>query len=296
MIFYYRLIRLFSINKILAVLLFIMIINTSINTGTIGYYNKIIDFKLTKILSNKVISLIITTVSGDKRYEDKNLVKIFRELQILHLLVLSGSNIVILVQFISGLLKKNTFTSFIVYILAIYLYFCYVGYLHPVARAFIFMTLYEFIYCFGLKESRIILGILFIFIIITGYFLFNESKSFLLSGIFAYTIFLYNIFFSSLSLKHPYVSKFIIFPFFMTFASIPVHLFFFDSLNITRILISNIFISPIYEFIAFFMYLIYLLSLFQYDFSFLILQLSYFVSFFLNYLVFINNLLPIYNI
>jgi len=293
---YFRILGIRPIKLLLAIVISIMIVNIYLNHNTYGYYNKIATIKLPNFLSYNITNLIITTVSGDKRYEDSFLSDLYKDLQITHLLVLSGSNLVIVIQLISIFFKKNSFSSYIIFLLTLILYFCYTNYLHPIARALIFMILYEFISCFGIKNSSLLTTSMLLFFSINFYFLLGESLSFLLSATFAILIVLYNKIFQNFTSLHPILSKFVIFPVYMSLSSIPVNLYFFNSVNFLRIFISNLFITPFYDLFCFVMYIIYILIFIPFDLSTIIHPLYVLIFLFLRYLVYINELLSIYNV
>jgi predicted membrane metal-binding protein len=213
-------------------------------------------------LSENLTNLIITTVTGDKNYESAYLKNLYKELQILHLLVLSGSNLVIFSQFFSFLYKRDSLSYFINQLLANIVYFCYIGFLHPVARALIFMQLFTFLDSFGMK-SMTLYKILTLSVCSVLFYIFSDfSVSFLLSFIFSTIVVFYNTISSKLIRSKNYIFKVFIFGVYMTAATIPINLFFFKNINILQNLVSNLFLTPFYDFFVLIMYVIYFLSFF----------------------------------
>ena len=246
----------------IALVVIILLVSLAFSNYNSGFYNKIFYLKNHELLSETLTNLIITTVTGDKNYESAYLKNLYKELQILHLLVLSGSNLVIFSQFFSFLYKRDSLSYFINQLLANIVYFCYIGFLHPVARALIFMQLFTFLDSFGMK-SMTLYKILTLSVCSVLFYIFSDfSVSFLLSFIFSTIVVFYNTISSKLIRSKNYIFKVFIFGVYMTAATIPINLFFFKNINILQNLVSNLFLTPFYDFFVLIMYVIYFLSFF----------------------------------
>lgn len=224
-----------------------------------GYYNKIFESRNVKLLSNEYISLIILITTGDTRYETEFLKSLFKELNIIHLLVLSGSNLVIFIQFFSIFESRNSKSFFVIKSIVVLSYLRYTNFLHPLARAFIFMLLYDFIKINGFKAEfkAYFLTLLSISILIAWYL--NFSYSFLISMIFAISILAYNELTLRLSL-HSHPASFFIFHIYMSIFSSFVTIIFFNDSNFLRTLLSNILIVSLFDFFVLIFYSYYFLS------------------------------------
>lgn len=197
-------------------------------------------------------------VSGDKRFETSLLIKLFKENQILHLLVLSGGNIAILIHFMEYSKTRNSLSYIFFKILLVCEYFVFTAYQHPVARALLFMILDEFVYILGFKICKVFqIKFLLILSVIT-FFCLNFSLSFALSAYFAMTILIYNIL-----IEEFLVSRFfkrLFFPIYMTAVTAPIALLIFKDFNPITSLRSNFLLLPIFEIIIFLSYFIYFLT------------------------------------
>lgn len=179
----------------------------------------------------------------------------------MHLVALSGSNIVIYLWFVKVFRSKCSFSYMFLLISLLLLYFIFTRQLHPLARAIIFMTLIEFYYQIGLEKGYI--KFWFILAVTTLYLLFwsNFSMSMILSLIFSISIYLYE------HLKSAYFNFFgrilnhLSFSIYMFIVSIPVYIFIFKSDPSPILLLSNLLIAPVFEISLYAYYVLYLLFL-----------------------------------
>lgn len=254
------LLRRYLLNGLIAVMLVTLIIGAVGKNINLEYYNKIFKLKNTKNLSEVSISLIILSVSGDQNFNNYELSRLYKNLQIVHLLVLSGSNISVLRHFISLFQYKSKTSSFIILFLAMTLYYCYISYLHPVARALIFLLLYEYFSNQGVKANSTFLFLIGTLLCIPPFVFFNFSQSFLLSYLFFLLIFVFNTLSKNICIKNPFISKYLLFPVYMSTASLPISYFFFGKVDFFTSLISNTLVVPFYDFLVYLFYLFYFLG------------------------------------
>ena len=229
-------------------------------------YNKIIYERLNKNLSVTTSQLIITTVTGDQNYLQNSTKKIFKDLGILHLVALSGSNIVIYLWFIRIFRSKGSNSYMFLLTVLLLLYFIFTRQLHPLARAITFMTLVELYYQSGVEKHqvrfRIILAIIVMYLLLWS----SYSMSMVLSLIFSISIYFYDY----LKLNFfPFFDKLLnhlSFSIYMFFISIPVYIFVFKTDPTPILLFSNLVISPLFEITLYMYYVLYILFL-SFDFT-----------------------------
>ena len=82
----------YSLVSILAILITILNFEKIEISGKI--YNQGKFLELRQFLDNKSTSLILQTVTGDKRYRNEELISLYKNLQIIHILIISGGGIV----------------------------------------------------------------------------------------------------------------------------------------------------------------------------------------------------------
>ena len=193
--------------------------------------------------------------TGDINFKNNKLNEIFSKNQIIHLLVLSGSNLVIVNLFLSQTLARNSYSYIVLNYSFLLLFFAYTLYLHPVARALLFMFLADLHTFFGFKFNFLRKVFSTVIITLVAMLLLNFSLSFLLSSYFAISI----IIFSQISKRLKSLLKAILFPFYMTIISFPT-MFLFNSFDFRISLLSNYLVVPIFEFFSFYSYLFYLLN------------------------------------
>jgi hypothetical protein len=285
-----------SKHILLSLLLGILIINTMVINNYSGYYNEKIYSRYSKILAINTLSLIITTTTGDKNYQTNDLKNLYKNLNITHLLVLSGSNLGIFLLFVSLYKKRGNLINFLILFMYLFAYLCYVKFLHPLARALIFMTIAEFISTLGLKSSKVVFIFILLLVFAFTFYKLDYSMSFILSVLFSLLVLLYSSCTNFATVFSKISSTVLLFPLFMTFSSIPILLFFFKDVNLYRLLLSNILVVPYYDFLVFLMYLTVALSLLPGDLTFIIYFLSFPIDYLLHYLFFLNGFFNSYNI
>lgn len=272
------------LNKnILAVIVSILILNNTVANNNIGFYNEIYIFKNKDLLSDINIGLIIATVTGDTIILDKGIEKLYKNLQISHLLVLSGSNLIILCHFI---FFKNNTSFYIIKNMILYLYLSFVNFLHPLSRAFFFMIFYDIVFYNGFALNFYNKVICLALVSIAGYVYFDLSMSFLLSTLFSFIIIFYDYFFNKLI---PWKQK-LIFPFYMSAISLPIQIYFFKSWDFKTLLISNLLITPIYDVTVFLMYFAYFVGFIDHINNLLLPYINIFITKFISYIYFINQI------
>ena len=240
---------------ILAIVFITMLISVRGYNSYSHSYNKIIQKNYSEYLSNDTLSLIILMTTGDINFKNNKLNEIFSKNQIIHLLVLSGSNLVIVNLFLSQTLARNSYSYIVLNYSFLLLFFAYTLYLHPVARALLFMFLADLHTFFGFKFNFLRKVFSTVIITLVAMLLLNFSLSFLLSSYFAISI----IIFSQISKRLKSLLKAILFPFYMTIISFPT-MFLFNSFDFRISLLSNYLVVPIFEFFSFYSYLFYLLN------------------------------------
>ena len=272
-----------------------MLVGIAVNNQSYRYYNEIYKSKNEELLSENTISLIILTTTGDKKFLNSFLNEIYKELNITHLLVLSGSNLVIFSSFFSLFLYRNRLSSLFIIVLALLVYFCYISFLHPVARALVFMLFYEYIIFFGLKYSRHIVILMISILCLLVLFLLDFSNSFLLSLLFSILIVIYNFVSSPNNRVSSTLLKNFLFPFYMTITSAPIQLYFFGIFNFRISLFSNLLIVSSYDYLVFLLYFSYFIGFIDPLSVFFLPLVDSLINFYLKYLSYLLYLIRIYN-
>ena len=145
-------------------------------------------------LAEDAIKLIFLTVTGDKYFNSKFLFKKYKDLQIIHLLVISGSNITVFLIFTYLVIgRKNMFNFYLRYFLTLG-YAKFIGYPEPFVRAIVSTSISDFFISKGIKTSYI--KELILLFIISGiiYIITRSGNSFILSLIFSVSISIFNRF------------------------------------------------------------------------------------------------------
>jgi hypothetical protein len=282
--------RKYLITSILAITTILVIVSCITQNIDYVYYNEIYKIKNSKFLSSNSIDLIILTVTGDKKFKNNFLSNEYKDLQIIHLLVLSGSNISILCHFISLIKKRDSLSSLFLILLSVTSYYCYIKYLHPVARALIFLSLYEYLLNRGYKYNSSFLFFFGTALAIPVFIYLDLSLSFLLSFIFSSLIFIYSLLYSEFQYKNPFLSKFLLFPIFMTVMSLPINFYFFNTSDIKASFVSNLLIVPFYDLLVFLMYSLYFLGFLDLPLSALFLLIDRALIIFIEFLKVLNSL------
>jgi len=240
---------------ILAIVFITMLISVWGYNSYSHSYNKIIQKNYSKYLSHDTLSLIILMTTGDLNFKNNKLNELFSKNQIIHLLVLSGSNLVIVNLFLSQTLARNSYSYIVLNYSFLLLFFSYTLYLHPIARALLFMFLADLHTFFGFKFNFLRKVFWTVIITLISMLLLNFSLSFLLSSYFALSI----IIFSKIFKRLKSLPKAALFPFYMTIISVPT-MFLFNSFDFRISLLSNYLVVPIFEIFSFYSYLFYLLN------------------------------------
>lgn len=293
----FKICKLVNINNILSIVLALLLFTIISKNNKSEYYNKIYEDLNSKYLSTNSMDLIILTVTGDENFTNSKIKEVYLYLQILHLLVLSGSNIVILLLFFSFIESKNKYSYLFIKYLALLNYLCYINFLYPVARAIIFNLIYDIFVNFGFKHSFKILFLTYSFSILLPYLIFDRPNSLLLSYLFSVSILIFNYFSSKIHIsKLSKLLKFIIFSLYMSQVTSTLSLFFFSNFSFTRLLISNFLIVPIYEFFVFLMYLAYLIGFLPKFNIYLLPLLSFLLEILFRYLEYLTISFKSYNL
>jgi len=251
----------YVICTLLSLLLAVLLSINTLNSKLVYYYNKNLETNLSKYLSDRTTTLIILVVSGDKGYLTPQMKILFTENQILHLLVLSGGNLVILIHFLRVFLFRNSLSYFVLKYLFLIEYFVFTQLQHPLARATIFILLSDISNLWGYRfklmyKYLLLLSSSSIFILLFGF-----SLSFSLSLYFALAISIFNDFISPL-LRASKLFKFFVYSIYVTLATTPLTLVFKD-IDILRSLFSNFAVVPIFEIIIPLCYFVYFLGPFN---------------------------------
>lgn len=241
-----------SIKTLFATLLIILNIFLYQNPTTLGFYNKIIEKRLQEFNSIEVTRVIVLTVSGDKKYLSKDLKEVYLSNYIMHLLVLSGSNLLVLTMFLDILFKRNSFTYYFIKLLFLEAYLLYTFSPHPLARAFIFVLIQDITYFIGLKINFIKILIFSLIISAIMFTYLDYSMSYLLSYYFALSVLIFNRIFKS---AHKLLN-FLIFNLYMTVISFPT-IFIFQNISPLKALFLNILTGPSYEIVVYISYILY---------------------------------------
>ncbi len=247
--------KMHAVNWLISVGLLLMLISNILYPQTCRIYNKILETELSKNLSHRSVELIILIVSGDKSYLTSDLKSLFTKNQILHLLVLSGSNLVILIHFIEQFHFKNALSYIVLKYAFILTYFTYTGFQHPLARAVIFMTINDFHNLLGYKISNGVKYLLITFVAFLALYVTDYSVSLSLSIYFATAILVYNDFLHTYIRRKPALN-FLLFNIYMTLVTAPL-LFIFDTTNLYIVMISNLIILPLFEVVTALCYFLY---------------------------------------
>jgi len=219
------------------------------------FYNKNLYYISKEFLSDNTISMIVLLVSGDKFYLNNYLKKSFTENQIIHLLVLSGSNLIILIQFLTLLIDKERFSFLVIKYIILLSYLAFTSYPHPLARAFIYMSFADLISFNGFKSCRTrYFAILVFFSFLLGFYL-GYSMSFLLSSIYSLSILLFNIF---TNIKRRFI-RFLVFNCYISLVTSLVCSLFNLKNDFTRTFISSFIITPFFDFYVYQAYVSYLI-------------------------------------
>ena len=251
----YKLLKYLEYLKFLIILItFIVIAITKVEIyGKL--YNQYKFNELDRINDSHTVNLILLTVTGDTRYQDKKLEHLFKKLQIIHILVISGSNIAIALYFIQIFIYRKNMNSFILSLFFVYLYGRLISFPETLIRAIETVFLSSLSGNLGLRFSalkRIVIPAIFFCI---TYYLLDLGGSFILSATYSLVIIV-----TTLTLTNNFKNKvvsFLILNLILTTCSGII--FNYSSISITCIsFIANIFISLAYDYAIVLAYIIYL--------------------------------------
>ncbi len=221
-------------------------------------FNQFKNHELTNIFGEKKRSLILLTVTGDKRYKNKEIEEEYKNLQIIHVLVISGGNIIILLQFIHIFIGRKSKTSMIMSLLFIYLYGKLISFPETLIRALESLFLFSIMDTYGLKKSGVTTLLITIIAFTITFFTLNLGNSFKLSAIYSTVIALVSGF--CLGRCRIGVIRFLILNLLLTLTSAIIFEFRSFSVICTSF-IANLFISLVYDFAIYLAYIIYFLPL-----------------------------------
>lgn len=241
------------IHLTLAVILVISLIVILDEPYLRSFYNKNLNLISKDKLSDTSTQMIILFVSGDKYFQTKFLKELFSKNEVIHLLVLSGSNLVIFVLLISVLMSREHFTYFITKSLVLLTYFAFTSYPHPLARAVFYMTLDDLITQLGLQRSKFRYLLILIFLSAIVAYSLKFSISFILSAYFALAIIIFNLLFKIESK----VVKFFAFNLYMTLVSLASSPLFGFKISPIKALVMNFLLTPLFDFFVLIAYLAY---------------------------------------
>lgn len=205
-------------------------------------------------LEKDLINLIFLTVTGDKSFSSKYLNQTYKELQIIHLLVISGSNISVFLMFTYIFIGRKNMKGYLLRQMIVILYAKFIGFPEPFIRAITSTFITDLISSKGIKAS--IVRELF-FVVLVSYIVYILSKSgtsFVLSLIFSVAITIFNRVVKNSS--RPKFINFMLFSLYMTGVTFIVSLWFFE-VNICQSLISNVLITPFYDVVTVTSYIVY---------------------------------------
>lgn len=185
----------------------------------------------------------------------------FKETGIYHLVALSGSNIVIILWLLRIFKSKASISYLTLISVILTFYFIYTNYIHPLARATIFMIISELYRLSGIKASS--LKRLVVFAVSSLYlYLWSEfSISMFLSIYFSLAIILFNLIKERFFRNFSSIFIHIFFSCHISIFSIPIYIFIFNDSYKTIYFLSNLIIVPVYEIFLYFFYISYILAL-----------------------------------
>ena len=243
-----------------------MVINTNVYMRAFNQYKY---ENISNSTNKKTADLVLLTVTGDERYKNYYLTSTYKNLQIIHLLVISGSNISILLSLVNLFIYRKNMKIYLFSLVFIYIYGKLIFFPETILRAFQTLVICNFSKHLGMKVNQLLIFLTTLIVafltLITGNVGFSYQLSF---------IFFSLIFFNSNYLEPLIGSKIISFlttTAIMTVASTILFNKPSFSINCTSY-IANIFITYIYEFAIKLAYITYFLpniNLFSFFFSYI---------------------------
>ncbi len=207
--------------------------------------------------SKETISLVFLITTGDENFKNKNLTKLFKETQIIHLLVISGSNIIVFLEFINIFILRKRKINYVIGILLILTYLKYTGYPHTLIRALISYAISETLNVSGIRYSTYPYLYVTVFVLVLVYIFGQLGLSFYLSASYSLAIIIFNrILINDQNIGK--LSRFIIFNIYITTVS---YLLFYKYNNFSTCIsfVANIFITTIFEPAVLASYILYFL-------------------------------------
>lgn len=252
----FRIVKLLSsLKNILMVLLLIITTLAPLEILSRSYNQNKVE-ELGQYLTQQDVSLILLTVTGDKRFKNHELEKMYREMQIIHILVISAGNINIFLHFIHSFIYRISTSTLFLTIIFIYIYGRFISFPDPFIRALQTIFITHYLKFKGMKISSLKI-ILFLLIthIITWYYL-NLSLSYKLSATYSIAILMIDGVSRKINLKKLY--RFLFLNILLTFlSSYLFNMYTFSSMCTS--FIANIFITSFYDFAIYLSYSVYLL-------------------------------------
>jgi ComEC/Rec2-related protein len=210
-----------------------------------------------RFASKETISLVFLITTGDENFKNKNLTKLFKETQIIHLLVISGSNIIVFLEFINIFILRKRKINYVIGILLILTYLKYTGYPQTLIRALISYAISETLNVSGIRYSTYPYLYVTVFVLVLVYIFGQLGLSFYLSASYSLAIIIFNrILINDQNIGK--LSRFIIFNIYITAVS---YLLFYKYNNFSTCtsFVANIFITTIFEPAVLSSYILYFL-------------------------------------
>jgi len=245
--------------KLITLLITILII-AKINLypiETLGrIHNQYLEKQYSKMFDSMTKSLILLTVTGDKRYKNKELENIYKELQIIHILVISAGNILLFLNFIHLFIYRIKATNLLMTLIFIYFYGRFISMPETFIRAIQTIFITQFLSTVGLKISKTRLFLILVCIYTLTFYFLDLGESYRLSAIYSSVILISNNLSSVYRISN--IPSFLILQFLLTLTS--SILFSLDRFSIIcTSFLANIFISLLYDIAIYLAYVTYLL-------------------------------------
>jgi len=251
--------NLIKISKSLVYIIFLSIL-INVNNSPLETYGKIFNQSKEKdfssFLNKEEKDLVILTVTGDQRYKNTNLQKLYKDLQIIHVLIISASNILLLLNFIHIFIYRKNKTSYFMTLIFIYFYGRLISFPETFLRSIQTIAVNQLNSNLGLKFSKIRQIIMLVFIYILTFNLVKLGDSYKLSFIYS-TIIIISTCFSKKIFKSKTIEFFFLTTILTVTSSVLFNLTEYSSICTT--FIANIVITILYDFAIYLAYITYLL-------------------------------------
>lgn len=265
-----------SLIYVIFLIIFIYINNSPLETyGKIFNQSKENDFN--SFLKKEEKDLVILTVTGDQRYKNANLQKLYKDLQIIHVLIISASNILLLLNFIHIFIYRKNKTSYFVTLIFIYLYGRLISFPETFLRSIQTIAVNQINNNLGLKFSKIRQITILVFIYLLTFNLGKLGDSYKLSSIYS-TIIMISTTLSKKIFRSKALEFFFLASNLTITSSIIFNLTHYSSICTT--FIANIFITITYDFAIYLSYITYLVPNFL-----LITEMKIMISNLLSYIL-----------